>query len=89
MYSGDIIDIINGLFLPVLMAVAFITFLWGVYQYFILGASDEKSRTTGRQFVMWGIVGFVVILSVWGLVGLVGSTFNLSPGGVAPAYPLI
>jgi hypothetical protein len=79
-YASGIINIINGVLVPTLMAVAFIVFLYGVYKYFILGADDEKSRTEGRQFVLWGIIGFVVILSVWGLVAIVRNTFGLTTG---------
>jgi len=73
-----IISVVNGILVPALIAIAFITFLWGVYKYFILGAAEEKSRTEGKQFVLWGIIGFVVILSVWALVSIVTSTFNLT-----------
>jgi len=88
-YSSSIINIINNVFVPVIFAAAFLTFLWGVYKYLILGASEEKSREEGRNFVFWGVIGFVVILSVWGLVAVVGSTFNLTAGGTAPNFPTL
>ncbi len=88
-YSDGIINLINGILVPVLMAIAFIVFLWGVYKYFILGAADPKSQEEGRQFVLWGIIGFVVILCVWGLVAIVTGTLNLTPGGKAPNTPTI
>lgn len=89
-YSASIIDVINDILVPVLFAVAFITFLWGVYQYFILGAANEEERKKGRQFVLWGIIGFFIIGSLWGLVNIVKQT--LIPAGVnsnAPPTPLI
>lgn len=86
-YSDSIIGIINNLIVPVLMAVAFLYFLLGVYKYFIQGADSDSDRATGRQFVLWGVIGFVVIFSVWGLVSIVGGTFNLAPGGAPPAFP--
>lgn len=88
-YACSIISVINGLLVPVLFAIAFIVFLWGVYKYFIFGAANETEREEGKKFVLWGVIGFVVILSVWGLVGLVGSTFGLMPGGTAPQYPTL
>ncbi|MDO8514657.1 MAG: hypothetical protein Q7S50_03885, partial [bacterium] len=87
-YSNSITWTINYILVPVLMAVAFIVFLFGVYKYFIQGAADEKSRTDGRQFTLWGVVGFVVILSLWGIVNIFMSTLGLSVGQ-APAYPTI
>lgn len=86
-YSDAIVSTINFLLVPVLMAIAFIVFLWGVYKYFILGAADEKSRADGRQFVLWGVIGFVVLLAVWGLVNLVAGTLGLPLGGGSPKPP--
>lgn len=79
-YSSGIIGVINNIVVPVLLAVAFIFFVWGVFNYFILGAADEKKRTDGKQFTLWGIVGFVIIFSVWGLVNLVTQLLNLQSG---------
>ena len=88
-YSTSIINIINTVFVPVLFAVAFLTFLWGVYKYFILGADNDTERATGRDFVFWGIIGFAVILSVWGLVNVVMTTLNFTTGGKVPNYPTL
>ena len=80
-YSEDLINIINSILVPLLMAVAFIFFLWGVFKYFILGSENEEERKTGRQFVLWGVIGFAIILSVWGLVAILLDTFSLGAGG--------
>lgn len=86
-YRDLIIWMINSVLVPVLVAIAFIVFLWGVYKYFIYGADNEADRAKGKQFVMWGIIGFVVILSVWGLVAMVANTFGLESGGGSPTPP--
>jgi hypothetical protein len=90
-YSDGIISIINTVIVPVLFAVAFLMFLFGVFKYFILGATEQKSREEGRDFVLWGLIGFVVILSVWGLVSIVATTFGLtvSSGGTPPPPPTL
>ncbi len=91
-YAYDIMGIINFIFVPVLMAIALLTFLWGVYTYFILGADSDDKRAEGRQFVLWSIIGFVVIVSVWGLVFMVGVTLGVgpgSPGNLAPPSPQV
>ena len=84
-YKDSIVSVINSILLPVLIALAFITFLWGVYNYFILGADNEDKRKEGRSFVLWGIIGFVIIFSLWGLVTIVRDTLNLQ--GYRPLPP--
>lgn len=88
-YSNGFIDLINTAFVPVLFAVAFLVFVYGVYKYFILGADNDTERATGRQFVLWGLIGFAVILSVWGLVQILLDTFSITAGGTPPAYPTL
>ena len=88
-YKNLIQGTINNYLVPILFAIAFIFFLFGVYKYFILGAADEKSRTDGKQFVLWGIIGFVIISSVWGLVNLVKDTIipSAADSSTHPDYP--
>lgn len=88
-FIAPIKDVVDDVLVPVLLAIAFITFLWGVYKYFILGANDEKSLADGRQFVFYGIMGFAIIISVWGLVNLVVETLGFTTGGNMPNPPLL
>lgn len=87
-YSDSIVNVINNVLVPVLMAIAFIVFLWGIYKYFIAGAANEGDKGDGRKFALWGVIGFVVILSLWGLVNLFMGVLGLSKGS-APDYPTI
>lgn len=86
-YANSIIYVINSILVPVLMAIAFIVFLYGIFKYFILHGAEEEERKEGRQYAIWGIIGFVVIFTIWGLVNLVGSTLGLYAGGLAPLPP--
>ena len=67
---------------PILFAGAFVVFGWGVAQ-FILNAQEEAKREKGKQFMIWGIVAITVMFSIWGLVKILGTTFNLH--NAAPA----
>lgn len=66
----SLIQFLNGSIVPLIFAVAFIVFLWGIFQYFIAGAGNEEKREQGRTFIMYGLIGFVVMLSIWGIVNL-------------------
>ena len=71
-----IINTINNVLVPVLFALAFIVFLWGVFQTFILGAGSEETKEKGKGLMLWGLIGFFVMVSVWGLVNLLTNTVS-------------
>lgn len=72
-----IINTINNIIVPVLFAIAFIVFLWGAFQTFIVGATDDTAKSKGKDLMLWGLIGFFVMVSVWGLVNIVRNTFNV------------
>lgn len=88
-YKNSIVGIINTILIPLLFAVALLVFMWGVYNYFIAGGANEDKRQEGRQFVLWGVVGFAIIISVWGLVAMVIYTLGIYNGGNALPPPTI
>lgn len=67
--------------IPVLISIALIIFLAGVVKYIAYGGNDEK-RAEGAKFMMYGIIGLAVMVSVWGLVRIVTGTFGWN--GVIP-----
>ena len=79
-----ITKIINDSVIPLIFAVATVMFVWGVVQFFIINADEEKKRAQGKQFMIWGIVALAVMLSVWGLVGILSTTFGIKGGSVLP-----
>ncbi len=66
---------ILNLIIPFLVVLGVLYFVWGVVQYVIAG--DEEAKTAGRDKMIYGIIGLVVIVGLWGLVGIVSRTFNL------------
>jgi hypothetical protein len=83
-----IINTINNVIVPVLFAVAFIVFLWGAFDTFILGANSEEVKERGKNLMLWGLIGFFVMVSVWGLVNILTGTVsfgnNAGPTGGTP-----
>lgn len=71
-----IINTINNILVPVLFAVAFIVFLWGAFDTFILGANSEEVKEKGKNLMLWGLIGFFVMVSVWGLVNILTGTIS-------------
>ncbi len=69
--------------IPLLFAVALATFVWGVLKFFFINSDEEAKRTQGKQFMIWGIIALAVMLSVWGLVSILGGTFGIDVGSGA------
>jgi len=87
-YLQSIIGFINVVLIPFIFAIAFIVFIWGVFQYFIAGGANEEKREQGKQLVMWGIIGFVVMVSVWGIINLFTNTLGFNDTrGNTPSLP--
>lgn len=68
---GNILDTL----IPILVVLGVVYFVWGVVTYVI--SSDEEAKKTGRNRMIYGIIGLVVIVAMWGLVGIVKRTFDL------------
>ena len=57
-----------GQIIPILIGLALVLFLWGILRY--LFSKDDIAKAEARSFMMWGIVALFVMVSVWGLVGI-------------------
>jgi len=68
--------VINAI-VPFLVGLAVLIVIYGIVGY-ILNAADEEKRKEGQKFVIWGIVGIFVMISVWGLVNILYNTFHLT-----------
>lgn len=78
---------IGNTIIGVLIALAVIFIIYNVLMFIIKAGSEDHAKY--RTAILWGIVGLAVILSIWGLVGILTNTFGTS-GANAPAqlYPI-
>lgn len=88
-YVGDFTEVINFYIVPFIFTLCVLVFLWGVAKTYIFSGGNEGERKKGHQLILWGIIGFAVMLSVWGLVNLLLALFGLTAGGTSPAPPTI
>ena len=59
-----------------LFIIAFVIFIWGIVQM-IRQANNKDKREEGRQHMMWGIVGFLIMFGVWGIINILVNTFGI------------
>lgn len=80
---GDIMSII----IPILIILGVLLFVWGVVSYVI--GDDEEAKKKGRDRMIYGIIGLVVIVAMWGLVSILDNTFGLGVGTSTPPLPQV
>ncbi|QQR82514.1 hypothetical protein IPJ70_00085 [Candidatus Campbellbacteria bacterium] len=59
-----------------LFAVAFVIFFWGIVTS-IRDSEDEKERAKGKQSILWGILGMVIMISVFGIIRIITGTIGV------------
>ena len=71
------LNLINSV-LPVLFALAVLAFFWGLvtYVYNLGGEKADDAQKKGRSLMIWAIIAFVIMLSVFGIIKVVQQTFG-------------
>lgn len=72
--------IINPLIL-FLFALAVVYFLYGVLE-FLMNQANEEKKTSGKSHMLWGVIGITIMLGVWTMLNMIISTFNIK--GINP-----
>ena len=63
---------IGARIIPLMAAIAFLAFVWGVAKY-IKSAGSEKDSKDSKNLLIWGIVGLFVMVTIWGIVSFLKS----------------
>ncbi len=80
-------NFLNKLVVPLLIATAFMFFVYNAVRYFIIGGASSESQQKAKMLAVWGVLAFVVIVSIWGLTNVLVSSLGL--GGntiICPDY---
>jgi uncharacterized membrane protein YidH (DUF202 family) len=69
-------SVIN-LIIPFIVGLAVLVIIYGIFG-FITSAGDEEARANAKQFIIWGVIGVFLMVSVWGLVTILVNSFGTS-----------
>lgn len=72
--------IINPLII-LLFGLAVVYFLYGIFE-FISNQENEEKKTTGKNHMIWGIIGIVIMMGVFTILNIIMRTFNIE--GINP-----
>jgi hypothetical protein len=63
--------------ITLLMGIALLLFLYGCFEY-IKESDDANAREAGKAHILWGIIGMVIMLVAYGILGIAAGTFGLN-----------
>ena len=72
------IGLINAT-IALLIGVAVLLFIWGVFNYFRFSDSAEK-RSSSSKYIVYGLISILVITSLWGFVYMLADTLDINIG---------
>ena len=64
---------------PAILALALLYFMYGLLK-FLTSAGDSGKRKEGISVMINGTIALTVMLTVWGLVGLISGLLGTTPG---------
>jgi len=67
--------IINPL-IKLLFALAVVYFLYGVFE-FLSNQENEEKKTSGKNHMLWGIIGITIMMGVWFFLNVIINTLNI------------
>ncbi len=79
-FVGFAASMINQLVF-ILIGIGLLLFIWGLVRYVSAGGDEDKVKEA-KQFIVFGLIAFFIMLSVWGLTNILVRTFFPSNGGL-------
>ncbi len=73
---GSLVGLFIGMIktiVPLIVGITLLYFIWGVFQLVRSNSPDSREEAIG--YITYGIVALFVMISVWGLVSILTSTF--------------
>ncbi len=77
---ADLVGVFTGLIsllVPVVFALTFIVFAWGIIKAWIINGGDENSVEEGKKIAVAAVVAFVFMFGIWGILQLLQDSFGL------------
>lgn len=74
------VDLIKGM-IAILFASLSVALVYGVILYF-LNADNESKRTEIKNYLLWGVIGIIVVFGLWGILQILSDSMGWGTVGV-------
>ncbi len=80
-FAGLVVKIMQNI-IGVLFASLAIGLVYGVMLY-LANSDNEKKRAEIKDYLLWGVIGIIVVMGLWGILGILReSVFGISTVGI-------
>lgn len=73
-----------GALVPILVTLGLVVFLWGLARY-LWGKGGKADIEGAKKLIKWGLITLFVMVSVWGIIGLLQTGLGIDRGAKARA----
>lgn len=63
--------------MALMVGVAMLVFLYGIYEY-VLNAESDEGRNAGKKHMLYGIIGLLIMISAYGILKIAAGTFGIT-----------
>jgi hypothetical protein len=71
-----------------MIGLAIIYFFWGLIVY-LRAAGDPKAQEAGKNQMLWGIIAIAIMVSLYGIIAWLQSTFGITGSSTTTTIPQI
>lgn len=76
-FGRAFINFLNGTLVAFFFALALLIFIYNVIRYFIVDKDSYDKKEKARRYMIWSVAGFVLMVSIWGVVNMFVTGLNL------------
>ncbi len=73
---------------PFLIGVALLAFMWFLVEFIWKGREDATAKTRSAKGMAWAVFALFVMVSIWGIIALMGGIFGINQGGNMSGFKL-
>jgi flagellar basal body-associated protein FliL len=66
---------------PLFVILAVLSFFWFLITFIWKGKDDVKEQEKSKIGMVYSVIAIFVMVSIWGIVALIGSVFGVGQGG--------
>lgn len=83
-FLNKVNDLVLNPLILLAFSISFVLFVYNAIRFLSVDPGDKGStREEAKKSMLWGLVGMIIMFSVYGLIGFVIDTFGISSSDIS------